>query len=90
LWLVCRPLAWIDDRWTEVYRVGGLAGLLGLASGSAWFDRKGIDTVVDGSAYTVMNVGKLGARVQTGRLQDYLGLAAILALCVFALVWYLA
>ncbi|MDD4732180.1 MAG: Na(+)/H(+) antiporter subunit D [Desulfovibrio sp.] len=90
MWLVCRPLAWFDDRWTEVYRVGGLRGLMALARGSSWFDRKGIDTVVDGSAYTVMNVGKLGAKVQTGRLQDYLGLAAILALCVFALVWYFA
>jgi len=45
---------------------------------------------VDGSAYTVQNVGVLGAKAQTGRLQDYLGLAAALALAVFAAVWYLA
>ncbi|MBU1228446.1 MAG: Na(+)/H(+) antiporter subunit D [Proteobacteria bacterium] len=88
--LVCKPLAWIDDRWTEAYRVAGLSGLLTLARGTMWFDTKGIDTVVDGSAYTVQNVGVLSARVQTGRLQDYLGLAAALALCVFAAVWYFA
>ena len=67
-----------------------LRGLLALARGTVWFDTKGIDTVVDGSAYTVQSVGVLGARVQSGRLQDYLGLAAALALGIFALVWYLA
>ncbi len=88
--LVCKPLAWIDDRWTEAYRVAGLGGLITLARGTVWFDTKGIDTVVDGSAYTVQNVGILGAKAQTGRLQDYLALAAALALGVFAAVWYLA
>ena len=88
--LVSKPLAWIDDRWTEAYRVAGLGGLLTLARGTVWFDTKGIDTVVDGSAYTVQNVGVLSAKVQTGRIQDYLGLAATLALCVFAVVWYFA
>jgi len=88
--LVCKPLAWIDDRWTEAYRAVGLRGLIGLASGTVWFDTKGIDTVVDGSAYTVQRVGVLGAKTQTGRLQDYLALAAALALVVFAAAWYLA
>ena len=88
--LVCKPLAWIDDRWTEAYRVVGLGGLINLARGTVWFDTKGIDTVVDGSAYTVQNVGVLGAKVQSGRLQDYLALTAALALIVFAAVWYLA
>ncbi len=86
--LVCRPVAWIDDRWTEAYRVAGLRGLLLLAAGAVWFDKKGIDTVVDGSAYTVRNIGRAGAKVQNGNLQDYLALAAVLALCVFGLVWY--
>ncbi len=85
---VCRPFAWVDDRWTEAYRAGGLRGLMALASGSSWFDWYGIDTVVDGSAYTVRKVGKVGAKVQTGHLQDYLGMAAVLALCIFALIWY--
>ena len=86
--LVCRPVARIDDRWTEAYRVAGLRGLLLLAAGAVWFDKKGIDTVVDGSAYTVRNIGRAGAKVQNGNLQDYLALAAVLALCVFGLVWY--
>jgi multicomponent Na+:H+ antiporter subunit D len=86
---VCRPLAFLDDRWTEAYRVGGLRGLMGIALGSVWFDRRAIDGVVDGSARTVRGIGGLGARTQNGSLQDYLGLAAFFALCVFGLVWYL-
>ncbi len=62
---------------------------MGIALGSVWFDRRAIDGVVDGSARTVRGIGGLGARTQNGSLQDYLGLAAFLALCVFGLVWYL-
>jgi multicomponent Na+:H+ antiporter subunit D len=87
--LLCRPLAWIDDRWTEAYRVGGLNGLMLVATGSAWFDKKGIDGVVDGSACAVLGVGRIGAKLQNGSLQDYLALAVLLALLVFGLVWYL-
>jgi multicomponent Na+:H+ antiporter subunit D len=87
--LVCRPLAWVDDRWTEAYRVGGLNGLMAVARGSAWFDKKGIDGVVDGSACAVLGVGRIGAKLQNSNLQDYLALAALLALLVFGLVWYL-
>ncbi len=89
LLLVCRPIAFVDSVWTTVYRVIGLKWLMDFASGSSWFDRKGIDTVVDGTAYTVRNIGKTGAKIQTGRLQDYLGLAVVIALCVYGLVWYL-
>jgi multicomponent Na+:H+ antiporter subunit D len=87
--LVCRPLAWIDDRWTEAYRVGGLNGLMAVAIGSSWFDKKGIDGVVDGSAYAVQGIGRVGAKVQNGSLQDYLALAAVVGLLLFGLVWYL-
>ncbi len=88
LWLVCKPLSWIDERWNEVYRVIGLQGIMGLAGSTRWFDRKGIDTVVDGTAYTVRGIGRLSARAQTGRLQDYLAWALILALCIFAASWW--
>ena len=87
--LVCKPLAWIDDRWTEAYRVAGLRGLMAVASGASVFDRKGIDGVVDGSAYAVAGLGREGAKLQNGDLQRYLGLAVILALIVFGVLWYL-
>ena len=71
-----------------IHAADRVRGLLLLAAGTVWFDKKGIDTVVDGSAYTVRNAGRVGAKVQNGNLQDYLALAAVLALCVFGLVWY--
>ncbi|MBI9111552.1 Na(+)/H(+) antiporter subunit D [Maridesulfovibrio ferrireducens] len=86
--VVCRPVAWVDSVWTTVYRVIGLRALMDFADGSSWFDRKGIDTVVDGTAYTVRNIGRTGAKIQTGRIQDYLGMAVFFALCIYGLVWY--
>ncbi|MDR3437708.1 Na(+)/H(+) antiporter subunit D [Telmatospirillum sp.] len=87
--LLCHPFAWLDDRWTEAYRVGGLRGLMLVASGCSWFDRQGIDGVVDGSAAAVLGVGRIGAKVQNGNIQDYLAMATVLGLAVFGLVWYL-
>jgi multicomponent Na+:H+ antiporter subunit D len=86
--LLCRPFAWLDDIWSEVYRTIGLRSLVDLAAGSAWFDRRGIDGVVDGSAYAVRGIGRLGAKVQNGNLQAYLALTATLGVIVFAMVWY--
>jgi multicomponent Na+:H+ antiporter subunit D len=85
---LCWPISKVDDFWTEVYRTAGLRSLIGMGDGTSWFDKKGIDTVVDGSAYTVRNIGRVGAKAQTARLQDYLAFAAVLGLGIFALVWY--
>lgn len=89
-WVVCTPLAALDGVWTSVYRVVGLKWLMGFAFGASSFDRNAIDGVVDGSAYTVRGVGRTAAKAQTGHLQDYLALAVILGLCIFATVWFLA
>jgi len=86
--VLCWPVSKVDDFWTEVYRTVGLRALIETGDATSWFDKKGIDTVVDGSAYTVRNIGRAGARVQTARLQDYLAMAAVLGLGIFALVWY--
>ena len=85
---VCWPISKVDDVWTEVYRTGGLRALIAMGNGTSVFDKKGIDTVVDGSAYTVRNLGRVGAKAQTARLQDYLAFAAVLGLGIYALVWY--
>ncbi|BCS87604.1 Na(+)/H(+) antiporter subunit D [Pseudodesulfovibrio sediminis] len=86
--VVCWPISKVDDIWTEVYRTVGLRALVGMGDRTSWFDKKGIDTVVDGSAYTVRNIGRVGAKAQTANLQDYLAWAAVLGLGIFALVWY--
>jgi len=86
--LICNPLAFMDARWSEVYRKVGLRGLLGIAAGVRWFDRKGIDKVVDGTAHAVRGVGSVSARMQSGRLQDQLAWMTVLALGLFALIWF--
>lgn len=78
-----------DNWWTEFYARAGLQGLLRIASGSAWFDKAAIDGVVDGTALGVRRVGEGATLAQTGRLQDYLGLAVVLGLLIFGLVWFL-
>jgi multicomponent Na+:H+ antiporter subunit D len=88
--MVTRPLAAIDNVWTEIYRAVGLKVLMGVARASSIFDRKGIDTVVDGTAYTVRGLGRFSSRLQTGRLQDHLAWMTIIALLFFALVWGVA
>jgi len=84
-----RPVEAIDLWWSEFYRIGGLKGLLKIAAGSAWFDKVAIDGVVDGSAHMVQKIGRIAALTQTGRFQDYLSAAIVIALTVFALIWFL-
>lgn len=87
--LICRPLAWVDDRWSDVYRTVGLRGLMAAALGASVFDRQGIDGVIDGGAYGVMKIGRAGAALQNGDLQRYLGLAVILIFAACGMFWYL-
>jgi multicomponent Na+:H+ antiporter subunit D len=89
LWLVSKPAAVIDGVWSEVYKTVGLRLLLFMGLATSVFDVKGIDTVVDGAAYSTRFVGAGAARGQTGRLQDYLAAAILIGLVVFAAVWFL-
>ena len=85
-----RPLAAMDDIWTQVYRRVGLAALMGSARSAGVFDRQVIDTAVDGTASTVHAMSRFFLRIQTGRLQDYLAWMTVAATLVFTLVWWLA
>ncbi|MFO7596801.1 MAG: Na(+)/H(+) antiporter subunit D [Desulfocurvibacter africanus] len=87
--LVSRPMAFFDSLWSEAWRVLGLRGLMDGAKGASIFDRKGIDTVVDGAAYTTRALGFVSARMQTGRLQDYLAGAVAIGVAAMILVWIL-
>lgn len=82
------PVEKIDVWWSEFYARTGLRGLLGAAGISAWFDKAAIDGVVDGTAINVRRLGQAATGAQTGQLQDYLALALIVGLGVFALVWF--
>ncbi len=63
-------------------------GIWGLSKISVWFDLKGIDGVLDGTAYHVQNSGGgVLSKLQSGRIQEYLALAVIIALIVCGLIW---
>lgn len=87
--LFSRPFAAVDTIWSSVYRTVGLRGLMGSAWLSSLFDRKGIDTVVDGAAFTVRDIGKGTTSIQTGRLQTYASATILAGLGIAALVWLL-
>lgn len=88
LLLICWPLSVLDSLWTKAYRVIGLRLLMAFAWLAGKFDVKAIDGLVDGSAYGVRGIGRGLAKAQTGRIQDYLALAVLLGLGIFAVIWF--
>jgi multicomponent Na+:H+ antiporter subunit D len=76
----------LDSLWGEAYRAVGLSLLFKNARLSYGFDRKVIDGVVDGSATAVKMVGFVVRKLQTGRVQAYIGLALFM---FFLIVWIL-
>ncbi len=85
---ICKPAAFIDQVWTNVYQSIGVRFLKIFACCTVFFDRRIIDGILDNSAYGVRGVGRLGALSQSGRLQQYLGMTVVLIAIVLALVWY--
>lgn len=63
------------------------AGVFGIAKLSNWFDQKGIDGVVDGTAYKIQDTGQTISKIHTGRIQEYLGLAVIIAIAASGIIW---
>jgi multicomponent Na+:H+ antiporter subunit D len=88
LFLAKYPVALVDSWWTSVYRKVGLAGLLDMAHGSSRFDARTIDGVVDGTATSVVGIGGVLARFQTGKLSDYIGLSALIGIGIIAAVYF--
>jgi multicomponent Na+:H+ antiporter subunit D len=85
-----RPMAAVDDGWSQLYRWVGLRTLIESARGAGVFDRRVIDTAVDGTAYVARGMSRLFRRIQTGRLQDYLAWMTVAAMLVFGVIWWLA
>jgi multicomponent Na+:H+ antiporter subunit D len=81
------PLEKLDNWWTEFYNRVGLVGMLVFAKVSRLFDEKAIDGVVDGTAYGVLGAGGRLAKFQTGKLSDYIGLALVIGVGVFAIFY---
>jgi multicomponent Na+:H+ antiporter subunit D len=82
-WVARRPLQSLDLAWGEFYRTVVLRILMALARFFAWFDRWGIDGVVDNVAYGTREVADRIRVVQSGNIQYYLALALAV---IFAIV----
>ena len=86
--LAARPLARLDSVWTELYQRVLLFSAAETARLAGWVERRGLDRLVEGTARTVMGIGKVSARMQTGRLQEMLAWMVALALAIFGLIWF--
>lgn len=75
----------LDNLWGEFYRILGLRSLFKNAELSYAFDRKAIDGFVDGIAYSVMDIGSVVKKLQTGKIQTYIGLSLFI---FFAILWW--
>ena len=74
----------VDSFWGELYRTIGLKALFKNAELSYVFDQKVIDGVVDGAAFSVMDFGAVVKKLQTGRIQTYIGCSLFL---FFLVLW---
>lgn len=89
LWLAKHPIQSFDTKWGNVYKDVGLVGLMRSAKFWSWFDWNVIDTIVDGTARTVMGVGrKVVLELQKGQIQQTLFLSLTFAAILLALyIW---
>jgi multicomponent Na+:H+ antiporter subunit D len=78
-------LAPLDTLWGDVYKTLGLKALFKNADFSYAFDQKAIDGVVDGTASSVVGFGAIVKKLQTGKVQAYIGLSLFL---FFAVLWF--
>lgn len=78
-----------DSGWGELYRNTGLKAMVTIAGFFAWFDRWGIDGVVDNVAYGTQWIGDKVRKVQTGNLQNYLALAVLIVFVIVGVHWFL-
>ncbi len=75
-----------DGFWGELYRTLGLRALFKSADLSYGFDQKVIDGIVDGSATSAMGAASVVRKLQTGRIQTYIGLSLVIFFLVLLLV----
>jgi len=74
-----------DSFWGELYRTAALKLLFWKAKIAYGFDRIVIDGVVDRSAKSVRGFGDIVKKLQTGRIQAYIGLSLFIFFCI---LWF--
>ncbi|MBA4416571.1 MAG: Na(+)/H(+) antiporter subunit D [Syntrophus sp. (in: bacteria)] len=86
MWIDNRIVSPIDAFWGELYRTLGLRLLFINAKISYAFDRTVIDGIVDGSAVSVRTLGFVVRKLQTGRIQAYVGMSLFI---FFFIIWFI-
>lgn len=90
LWLARQPVQWFDSWFGELYRTGGLAGLMKSSRLVGVFDLQAIDRAVDGVGTVVRGVGSRLRAVQRGSVQESLALTlGVVALLLLAVLVFL-
>ncbi len=89
MWFDQKFIQSFDTGWGELYRSLALKALMAFAGFFAWFDRWGIDGVVDNVAYGTQGIGNRVRRVQTGNIQNYLALALLIIFVLVGIYWFL-
>jgi multicomponent Na+:H+ antiporter subunit D len=89
MWFDQRFIQSLDSGWGEIYKSVGLKGLMLFAGRTAWFDRWGIDGVVDNVAYGTQGLGNKVRSVQSGNIQYYLALAFLIIFVIVGFYWFL-
>ena len=87
MWIICKPVQWVDTAWGEAYQAVGLSTLMTTAKFWSWFDRYAIDGLVDGMARGVRGLGGRMRLLQSGQIQVTLFfVATFLAMFLLAYV----
>ncbi|MBI4765108.1 MAG: Na(+)/H(+) antiporter subunit D [Deltaproteobacteria bacterium] len=89
MWFDRRFIEAFDFGWGELYRSLALKAMMAFAGFFAWFDRWGIDGVVDNVAYGTQEFGNQIRKVQTGNIQNYLAGALLIIFVIIGVYWFL-
>ncbi|HMK66727.1 MAG TPA: Na+/H+ antiporter subunit D, partial [Thermodesulfobacteriota bacterium] len=89
MWFDQKFIQAFDSGWGEIYKSVGLKGLMSFAGRTAWFDRWGIDGVVDNVAYGTKGFANEVRSVQSGNIQFYLALAFLIIFVIVGIYWFI-
>ena len=86
MWLALKPVTAVNNFTDNVWKSIGLAFTMATAKMFSWFDKEGIDWVIDGSAKSVVNGGDKIRHIETGKIQQYIGFAVAMMFIVLIAV----
>lgn len=87
MWFDQKFIQSFDTGWGDLYKTLGLKAMMAFAGFFAWFDRWGIDGVVDNVAYGTQGLGNKVRHVQSGNIQFYLALAFLVIFVIVGIYW---